>query len=146
MIQRVQTVYLLLAAGLMACVFWLPLATFSGAGQEVVLHSFGMGEGAYTWPLAVLVGLTAALLFVNIFLYRWRWLQLRLCFSATVLTLGSQGFVAWYVWRLAANPAVEAWKAGAVVAFPLAAFVLVLLAIRGIVRDDRLIKSLNRMR
>ncbi len=140
MIQRVQTLYLLLATALMACVFALPLGTFLGEGQEVVLRSYEW------WPLGVLLGLTTLLLFVNIFLYKRRWLQLRLCFSATVLTLGSQGFVAWYVWRLANDPAVVSWKLGAVSAFPLAAFVLVLLGIRGIIHDEQLIKSLNRMR
>jgi hypothetical protein len=140
MIQRVQTLYLLLAAALMGCVFALPVATFlTDGGTEYVLRSYEQ------WPLAVLVGLTALLLLVNVFLYKQRWLQLRLCFSAMVLTLGSQGFVAWYVYQ-ATNLDAVSWKLGAVVAFPLAAFVLVLLAVRGIVRDQRLIESLNRMR
>lgn len=140
MIQRVQTLYLLLAAALMGCVLALPLASFLGAGEEAVLRSYEW------WPLGVLTGLTALLLFVNIFLYKRRWLQLRLCFSALVLTLGSQGFVAMYIYRLASNPAVAMWKMGAAAVFPLAAFVLVVLSIRGIVRDQRLIESLNRMR
>ncbi len=140
MIQRVQTLYLVLAAALMAGTFAMPLASFLGESDEAVLRSYEW------WPLAVLVGLTALLLLVNIFLYKRRWLQLRLCFSSMVLTLGSQGFVAMYVYRLATNPAVVMWKLGAASVFPLAAFVLVVLAVRGIVRDQRLIESLNRMR
>lgn len=146
MIQRVQTLHLLAAAALIACAFFLPLATFYGEGQEVVLHSYGMGEGASTLPLAILLGLTAVLLFVNIFLYKNRWLQLRLCFSALALTLGSVGFVAFYIVRLAGNPAVISWKMGAPAVFPLAAFVFVILAIRGIINDQQLIKSLDRLR
>ncbi len=140
MIQRIQTLYLTAATALMACAFWLPLATFFGQGEEIVLRSMEW------WPLAVLLGLTAGLLFVVIFLYKRRLLQLRLCFSAAVLTLGSQGFVAYYIWQLSTNPSVMTWKMAAPAVFPLAAFVFVLLAIRGIIRDLRLIRSLDRIR
>lgn len=140
MIQRVQTIWLLLAAGLMTCVFFLPLGTLFGHGEQVVLRA------REWWPMAVLTGLAALLLIVTIFTYKRRWLQLRLCFSATVMTLGTQGFAAFYVLRMGGIEDVVSWKFGVAAIFPLVAFVLVLLAIRGVVRDDRLVKSLDRLR
>lgn len=140
MIQRVQTLYLLLAAALVACALLLPVAHFFGEGEEVVLRAVEW------WPLTVLLGLAAALLLVNIFTFKRRWLQLRLCFSGAVLTLGSQGFIIWYVLKIAADPAVVSWKMALPAVFPLVAFVLVVLAIRGVVNDDRLVKSLDRLR
>lgn len=149
MIQRVQTLYLLAVAALMAFAAFATLGTFYGDGQEVILRSFGVtdaatGEGFRTLPLAILVGISALLPFVNIFLYKNRWLQLRLCFAETVLLLGSQGFIVFYILRCAASSAT--WKFGVPAAFPLAALVLTILAIRSIVRDDRLVKSLDRLR
>lgn len=155
MLQRVQTLYLLCAAVLMACAFFMPLATFSGDNQEVVMRSYAFvspeGESATPWP-AILIGITAVLLLANIFTFKRRWLQLRLCFSATVLTLGAQGFVAYYVWHASSNsvvtaaPHVVAWKLGVAAIFPLAAFVFVLLAARGVIKDNRLVRSLDRLR
>ena len=38
MIQRIQTLYLLLAAGLVACAAFLPLASFASGGEEFRQH------------------------------------------------------------------------------------------------------------
>ncbi len=54
--------------------------------------------------------------------------------------------IVWYVWRISTYYGVVSWKMAPAAAFPLAAFVMVILAIRGIVRDDRLVKSLDRLR
>ena len=42
MIQRIQTLYLLLAAGLVACAAFLPLASFASGGEEFRLYAFGL--------------------------------------------------------------------------------------------------------
>lgn len=150
MIQRVQTIYLLCAAALMACTFFMPLAVFSGDGEEIVMRSYALFDGvgqkiATMGPwLAIMVGATVLLLTANIFTYNRRWVQLRLCFSAMVLTLGSLGFVGYYVLHAASSSAVWAWKVAAI--FPLAAFIFVLLAARGVINDNRLVKSLDRLR
>jgi hypothetical protein len=140
----------LAAATLMALACLLPLATFYGAGEELALRVFGAAGapavdlGYASVLLAVLMALTAGLLLVDIFMYKNRWMQLRFCFAATVLLLGSQGFVIFYIMRCATW--ADTWKFGPAAVFPLAALVLTILAIRSIVRDDRLVKSLDRLR
>ena len=155
MIQRIQTVYLLAAAALMTLTLFMPLATYYGQGSEFVLN--GMEVVNTTNPdaaetvfqpvyLTVLLAISALLPLVVIFLYKRRFLQARLCFTETVLLLGSQGFIAYYVYHLYKSFDVVSWKFGIPSVFPLVALVFVILAIRGIVRDDRLVKSLNRIR
>ncbi len=156
MIQRKQTLYLLAAAVLMALTLFMPLATYFGQGGEFVLK--GLAVTDITDPAApvatavpvvymtVLLGLAALLPLVVIFLYKKRFLQVRLCFTETVLLLGAQGFIAYYVYNLYKSFEVTSWKFGIASIFPLLALVFIVLAIRAIVRDHNLIKSLDRIR
>lgn len=155
MIQRIQTLYLLLAAVLMGLTIFLPLATFYGEGHEFVLT--GLSVTDLTDPAApevmttnvylmVLIGLATLLPLVVIFLYKKQFLQVRLCFTETVLLLGTQGFVAYYIMHYLKVIDVVSWKFGIPSVFPIVALVFVVLAIRGIVRDQNLIKSLDRIR
>lgn len=155
MIQRKQTLYLLVAAVLMALTLLLPLATYFGQGSEFVLTGLSVTDitdpgapvAAFT-PiyLTILLALAALLPLVIIFLYKKRFLQVRLCFTETVLLIGAQGFVAYHVYNLYKSIDVVSWKIGIPSIFPLLALVFTILAIRAIVRDANLIKSLNRIR
>ncbi len=155
MIQRKQTLHLLAAAILMALTLFMPLATYFGQGSEFVLKGLGVTDitdpaapvPAFT-PiyLSVLLGLAALLPLVIIFLYKKRFLQVRLCFAETVLLLGAQGFIAYYIYNLYKSFEVTSWKFGVTAIFPIFALLFVIHAIRAIVRDHNLIKSLDRIR
>ena len=156
MIQRKQTLYLLAAAVLMAITLLMPLATYFGReGSEYVLKGLGVFElidAVHPSPvfttlyLAVLLALSALLPLVIIFLFKKRFLQVRLCFAETVLLLGAQGFIAYHIYNLYKSVDVASWKFGVPSIFPILALVFVILAIRAIIRDHNLIKSLNRIR
>lgn len=155
MIQRKQTLYLLAAAVLMALTLLLPLATYFVQGREFVLTGLrvtditdpGAPVAAFT-PicLTVVLALATLLPLVIIFLYKKRFLQVRLCFTETVLLIGTQGFIAYHVYNLYKSTEVVSWKFGIPSIFPILALVFIILAIRAIVRDEKLIKSLNRIR
>ena len=87
MIQRRQTIYMLLTVILSALLFFMPLASFNINDNIMRFTIFGIQnpiEGVslsttYTWPLVVLTILMTLVPLVAIFLYKKRELQVRLC-------------------------------------------------------------------
>ena len=112
MIQRIQTLYLLIACILAIVCFFLRLE----------------------WIDALLV-LSAILSAVTIFLYRKRVVQAHLC----VANLGC--ILAWYI----ALASLEG-EAGIPESLPMVSALLVFLARKGILRDEKLVRSLDRIR
>ena len=95
MIQRIQTLYLLLAAGLVACAAFLPLASFASGGEEFRLYAFGLrtadGETVQsTLYMGILLALALVLPLTTIFLFKRRMLQFRLGVVEMILLLGAQ--------------------------------------------------------
>ena len=93
MIQRIQTLYLLIIAALMAVTLFSGLAWFAGDAGEFGLYAFGLktAEGELvqsTVYMGVLLALACALPLVTVFLFRRRLLQIRLCVVEMVLLLG----------------------------------------------------------
>ena len=155
MIQRIQTLYLLLATVLMSLTLFLPLATIWEGGNEMVVKAFfADGEMGFKAPLPIYMGivLTAATLLplVTIFLFKKRLVQIRLCVSAIVLLLGSAGFIALYCYRLCDVLSEMFTNLNFTLGFasliPVVAIIPVVLAIRGIAKDEALVRSLDRIR
>ncbi len=155
MIQRIQTLYLLLAAAMMSLTLFLPLATIVYGGNELVLKAFTVsGVEGIGMPLPIYLGLllaaTTALLLVIIFMFKKRLVQIRLCVSAIVLLLGSAALIALYCYRLYSLLAELNYDKIITIGFaslmPIVAIIPVALAIRGIARDEALVRSLDRIR
>lgn len=177
MIQRIQTLYLLLAAGLMCAMSFMPLAHFTAGAEEYRLKAFGIesvehelvgvemrsgdphqliksetvsqGWVASTVYMGIIVVVTAVLPFVAIFLYRRRWVQMRLCVAEMILLVGVELFVCFYLVRGFRSVAqVEAHNGyfTFAVAIPVVCFILTYLAFRGVMKDELLVKSLDRIR
>lgn len=155
MIQRIQTLYLLLATALMSLTLFLPLATIWEGGNEMVVKAFfADGEMGFKAPLPIYMGivLTAATLLplVTIFLFKKRLVQIRLCVSAIVLLLGSAGFIALYCYRLCDVLSEMFTNLNFTLGFaslmPVVTIIPIVLAIRGIAKDEALVRSLDRIR
>ena len=152
MIQRIQTLYLLLATAMMSLTLFLPLATIVYGGNELVLKAFTVsGVEGIGMPLPIYLGLllaaTTALLLVIIFIYKKRLVQIRLCVSAIVLLLGSAALIGLYCYRLCDILTSElVFTLGFASLMPVVAIIPVVLAIRGIARDEALVRSLDRIR
>ena len=104
MIQRIQTVYLLIVAALNLLVVFMPLATVQFDGIFYSFDASGMSTMASpealvypTWALMALSALISLLALVTIFLFRRRMLQIRLCTFNTLLIVGFYGLFAFYL-------------------------------------------------
>ena len=155
MIQRIQTLYLLLATALMSLTLFLPLATILYGGNEFVIKSFTVSgiegfEGSLPVYLGAFLAVTTALLLAIIFMYKKRMLQIRLCVSSIVLLLGSAALIGLYCYRfcdiLSELNGELIFTLGFASLMPVVAIIPVVLAIRGIARDEALIRSLDRIR
>ena len=157
MLQRIQTLYLMAVTLLMVVTLIFPLVFIGVDGQQVTLSAFSISdaEGVLShvsaWLGGVLV-LATVLPFVTIFLYKNRPLQIRLCGVECVLLIGAVALVAAFTYTICNNIFADfdiTWANIAIrfpVILPLVALVLTPLAMRAILRDELLVRSLDRIR
>ncbi|MBO5717927.1 MAG: DUF4293 domain-containing protein [Alistipes sp.] len=152
MIQRIQSLYLLVAAALMSLTLFMPIATFVVDGNTYELSAFALSCGDMsesTLWMGVMLVMATLLPLVVIFLFKRRTLQVRLCAVEIVLLLGSLVMIGLYYWltsRLFENLVVEHRQFGWGAPMPLVSLVLTALASRAIFKDEVLVRSLDRIR
>jgi hypothetical protein len=142
MIQRIQTIYLLIAAILIGLVFALPVAQISANGQNYVLTSSGSLHGGiliHNWVALVILIVHA----IAIFSFKKRKNQIKVVVAAIILLVVQLGLFCYFAYIQLSNATVE-WKLAAV--FPLLAIIFDFLAIRTIRKDEALVRSLDRIR
>lgn len=149
MIQRKQTVFLLLAiAALVACIC-LPIGTIEPKGMGVPMVWDNMALYADTAiqmrPLPFVdLAIAVMLSLIAIFLYKKRKLQARLCSASMVLCL------AWYVYVgicvLNEFQSSGRFHVAFAACLPFVAFVLLVMARKGVMADERLVRSMDRIR
>ena len=153
MIQRIQTVYLLIVVALLVATLFMPLAVFQQGDALLSLKAMGLStmvgepEMVYsTWGLFVVTLMIAIIAFVTIFLFKNRVLQIRLCVFNAILMLGFYGFFAFLAYNIKGDfeGATMSVKFG--LSFPLISLILDYLAIRNIGADEALVRSLDRLR
>jgi hypothetical protein len=147
MIQRIQTVYLLISALLVASLIKLKFADLAVNNELYTFVAKGIysGEELLFNGLAIfiLIPIIALLQFIVIFLYKKRILQIRILVFCSVLLLGLFGLFFYFTYA-GFTGAKVAFKIPVV--FPIVAVILNYLAIRAIGKDEALIRSLNRIR
>ena len=154
MIQRIQTIYLLVAGVLMGLTLLLPLAWFGGDAGSFELRAFALKSlvGSLhhaTWYMGVLQAVSCLLPLVTIFLYRRRLLQIRLCAVAMVLMVGVVVMEAIYYFlsvRLFADFAFHTQGFRPAIALPLVSLFFMYLAARAIFRDELMVRAADRIR
>jgi hypothetical protein len=156
MIQRIQSVYLFLVTVLMSLMIFLPLATLGlHDGQSVVFYSYGINKYIFqenaemitrTLPVLLLVCLTAIISFINIFQFRRRVIQMRICLVnillLAVLLLG----VLFYYHMMKNSLLVENHIMKLPGIFPVVGIILTFLAYRNIHEDEILVQSYDHLR
>jgi len=147
MIQRIQTVYIFVAAVLVAALFKLKLADLSVNNELMEFYARGIIKGGDILfdglPILLFTGLIVLLHLAVIFLYKKRILQIRILVFTIILLLGLFGMFFYFTYT-GFDGASVAFKVP--VAFPIIAVILDWLAIRAIGKDEALIRSLNRLR
>lgn len=155
MIQRSQSIYLFAVTVLMSILLFIPVVEFV-INQEEILVLYGYGVKIYengvdshlftAFPLVFLTLIICMISLVNIFFFRKRGLQLRLCVLNILLLLGLMG-LSFFYYKYTKNQFtinIDNFKLGAV--FPIIAIILTFLAFRGIRADEDLIRSYDRLR
>ena len=134
--QRIQTLYLALACGIVAALFFSPLAVAIGDGgaQETIYFT----DNVYFLCLMISIALASLLALV---LFKHRGLQMRVTVIAGLLLLG---FQIWLAVRYFTAPEGIVFKFTAIL--PLVAAILDFLALRGILADQFLVESYGRLR
>lgn len=153
MLQRIQTVYLLIIVALTIATLFLPLAVLQ---QGDALFSFdatglstmtGEAELIYpAWGLFALTAIISIIALVTIFLYKNRILQIRLSIFNALLMVGFYGFFAFLIWTVKGQMEGAAMSVKIALSFPVISLILDYLAIRNIGADEALVRSLDRLR
>ena len=149
MIQRIQSVYLLIVAILSVIVISNPVGTFIGTDNSITEFTnlslvFQDGtEGYEPWALFAIQMISAIISLVTIFMYRKRMLQIRLSLFNIILAVGYYATMITFVFMLKGESTfVPSW----VVCLPFVGIVLDWLAIRAIGKDEMLVKAYERLR
>ena len=149
MIQRIQSVYLLVVSILMIVCMCNPVGSIIAGTQEI--SEFGNlcitlpdGTKDYApWALFVILLVVAVLAFGTIFLFKKRMLQIRLTIFSTVVLIGYYLALVAYIFMLAEDTSfTPSWT----ICLPFVSIILNWLAIRGIGADEALVKAYDRLR
>jgi peptidoglycan/LPS O-acetylase OafA/YrhL len=138
MIQRIQTLWLLLAAVFDAITFRFPF--YNGDWTKDTIPTPIDLDADTTTPLLLITIVTGALAFAAIFLFGNRKLQLKLAIVGLLLAIGM--LVVYFL-------EMQNFTSGTIAlscVFHFAVAALYIMAIRGIRNDEKLIKSLDRLR
>lgn len=159
MIQRVQSVFLLLVAIAMICLFFLPVwSKTDAAGVEYVLDAYKLapvtapatGEvlSKNTIFIALLAGAAALVALFSIFQYKNRLTQMKLG-ALNSLLMAVLMFLCFYYAMMVGEDLVKGATAGSKEAgffLPALGLILNVLANRFIKRDEELVRSMDRLR
>lgn len=152
MLQRRQSLYLLIVFILSILLFTGPLAFVKTAEGGIYLKHSGMSTLAgekldvSTWPLTVMISISVFLSFFTIFSYMKRPRQMRLTLFQMFFNLGLVAVAGYYVAYIMHNydgtQFLFEWR----IVIPPVMLVLLILAFRGIRRDELLVKAYDRVR
>ncbi len=135
MIQRIQTIWLFLAS---LCTFLtLKFPFYSGSTLELPHVEL---NGQFSIPLMILTVISGTTGAISIFLFKNRKLQMRVSIVALLLQIGC---IALYI------NAIKQFTTGTFALWSVLSLLVVIfyiMAIMGISKDQKLIKSLNRLR
>lgn len=140
-IQRIQTVYLLIATILMAIFVFVPFGSFVVSSDDMDLTCMLVTRKEY--GVFIPAGLTAILLLIDIFMYKNLASQRSVLFVSILLTICTIAVVCFTLFKGLADysPSFSWWD----VLLP-AALIFELLATKGIIHDQKLLASYNRLR
>lgn len=139
MIQRIQSLWLLLAAVFMFLVFRLP---YAGAVDQdgTVMQLFASGN----LGMFILAILLCLIPFITIFLFKKRPTQKNLIWLGILLAVVFIVMMYFQVEKATTVNTRGEYKFGAI--FPILYIVLLIMAYRGVRKDEKLIKSVDRLR
>jgi hypothetical protein len=158
MIQRIQTFFLLIALICSVLLFFFPLAGIYGDTSTYLFYVYKFqnmvpGEASQfnntaVIPLAAINGLMGIIILVSIFTYRNRVMQMRLVRLGIFLDIILVALIFFIYAGIIERTlfVTPDYMSEAGIYFPLAALVFLILANRYIQRDERMVRSIDRLR
>lgn len=154
MIQRIQSLFLLVSAILMILIVFLPFGSlilktgavvdFGALGLTIQTNTETIVKFS-TWPVLVMVSMSGLISLITIFLFKKRVLQIRLCAFNLVISLGCIALMFIYLHQAGKYFDAKVYYS-ILIAFPAVSAILLWLAIRSIGKDEALIRSIDRIR
>jgi hypothetical protein len=149
MIQRIQSVFLLLSVVLFTATYYFPFGTF----DEISLHSYGALDGngipipeIQHYFFAIPMSLAALFSLGAIFLYGNRQRQMAIIRFTFILFALSFVLLAFYIANAGNTMEDRSFAFGSSFFLPFISFFLNMLAVRAIKKDEQLVKSVDRIR
>lgn len=152
MIQRIQTIYLALAAVLVGLAFAFPFATYNLSNEVVTFNAYGVSENTNEistfFPYYITLALSMGLSVFSILQYKKRKMQITIGRFNYLLLIITIAFIFIDFSSLTEKFGIEesAVAYGVGMFMPVAALPLMFLANRNIRKDEALVKSLDRLR
>jgi uncharacterized membrane-anchored protein len=146
MIQRIQTIFLFLAAACGFGVLAVPFATTPAVVQGSALFSDAAYNVQDNIGLLVLFAVAGALSLASIFLYNNRPLQMKICRFAIIANILGFVLAVILLWQNIASIEQVDPADGAGAYLPIAFLLFAYLALRYIKKDETLVKSMDRLR
>ncbi len=153
MIQRIQTLYLLLAVAALAGAVFNPWGTFfTNEGGAFSFDAFAVtqqvGEAQqniHFWALGAVLCVCAALLLVAVFCFKKRILQARFCVFSLVALMGF--YLGYLIFMLITKAQLQAsFRLNFGTSLPLVAMILDMMAVRAILADEKKVRAYDRIR
>jgi len=155
MIQRIQSLFLFIVFATSLAAFFFPIASFWGDLYVVKLGVLGVEEPikyGVLWPdtlyLTIVLGLVSVMAFVTIFLYKRRKVQIKLIRFNLLLNIVYLALIFFYyvpeLESLTMTDADYIREPG--IYLPIVSVVFLVLANRFIMKDEKLIRSADRLR
>ena len=156
MIQRIQTIYLVLTTLLLGLTFAFPFATYSLDQGDVIFNAYGVSENAGEvstfFPYYITIALSMGLALFSILQYKKRKVQIKVGRFIYLLLAVTIAFVFIDFYSLKGQFENDSTAVSTAVSYgvsmflPVAALPILFMANRNIRKDEDLIKSLDRLR
>lgn len=155
MIQRIQSIYLFFAGLVIFALYLFPLAHdvflngMSSTIKVTGIYQNVNGQLNHTQvfaALSVVTSIVALLPLVIIFLYRNRKQQVALCYSAILVIIGYSFWVAQTVKNATGGITLGTNNMGIGIFLSCIAIFLVIMALKAIQKDEKLVRSADRLR
>ena len=150
MIQRIQSIYLLVASVLLTICLFLPWVYYTVDSSETLISPFAIaGKGIRAIGLGVFLVASLALTVAAIFQFKNRTHQMKMVRLSAILSLLSFAVFGGYHYMIiqalgADDNLIMSYQL--VVAFPIIALIFYWLAYKSIKKDHDLVRSVDRLR
>lgn len=161
MIQRIQTLYFLLALVALTIMFFVPYIVINEPNGVIAFKPFivnaisidGVSEKIFsTIYMGILLAITVIVIFLTTFAYRHRMFQIRMSLASLMAQFGIICFIIYYTVKaqniLSTMGQEPQWhiQYSIVIVLPIVSMIFTYLGYKGVIKDEAIIRSLDRIR